>query len=460
MSAWGFPNIPEGKGNGNGSWQQADEYDEEEILSRALAESASMSTNRYGAGSGLNQQVSSRRQPVRPEPLQTADFPSLPSPVAASSEAVESAEGEELRRALEESARYAAIPAVGTGEDDERVRRAMEESKDILIEQQRDMLERFQAQKAEADRELEREASRVSRQRAQAAGREVGGGQSRKGRRKRRPLEASEVFGFYSERPADDGGGESNHRRGGGRGRGRGRGRGGFLGTGRGLCSAGITGEAERRAGFRGGFTNANTRGFQRPSVTSPGPSSYHRRPVENPLSSTRPAHLQTAVSVSSSEEVLNAIVDGYGVGIEYGQGEWQGRGVELAYTFLQNRGHQVLIFLPQALRDAASSESLDALSRIEAGDADALFYEPVTLKARAKLLMHAVTMSEAEEGKTVLISNYTFRNEIAEQAGSMLQRCLIYLGLFRVPFSWHGDEFVPAPSPSNISAGLQRIPG
>jgi hypothetical protein len=168
-------------------------------------------------------------------------------------------------------------------------------------------------------------------------------------------------------------------------------------------------------------------------------------------LPSYRPAALQTAVSVASRATKLNAILDGESLGNEYGRSTWLGRGVELAFEYFTARGHCVQIVLPAALAAAAPPACAAALARVEDGDPEALYRQPVSTTARVDLLTHAVSSAQMSDEPTVLVSNYTFYAEVAGQTGEMREDCRVYLARYRIGFSWLGDEFIPAPAPGML---------
>jgi hypothetical protein len=171
-------------------------------------------------------------------------------------------------------------------------------------------------------------------------------------------------------------------------------------------------------------------------------------------LPPSRPPHGRTAVSVAAGEQKLNAILDGQSVGAGYGMGAWAGRGVELAFSYFRARGHEVLVVLPAETIAGAAPGCRAALDRIRAADADALQTQPDSSSPHADLLMHAVSAEESDGTPTVLVSNHPFYAEVAmhdEHAAQVADACRTYLARYRVTFSWHGDEFIPAPPPGML---------
>lgn len=469
--------------------------DEDADLARALAESAQLAAAEAARPSAAEEEALLRRvladsaraaadteaaesAPPRPPPPPSSSFPSLPA-VEASAGEVQSAEDLELRRAMEESARYAA-----GGVEEAGVTRALEESKQDLFIQQRRMLERFAAAKEAADREARAATARAEREAREAEGRaRAATGAAGARPRRRRAVDASEVLGFYSEREDSEAGASAGCGYGFGapraRGRGRGRGRGGrgvFGGSGRGH---------ERGRGGGGGF---GFEGGPMPGFGSGGADHRHRRAVSpvveqvvpgmtvprlgpdhilgqavagavaehEPvlLPTSRPLELQTAVSVSSSATTVNAILDGESLGLEYGidRTRWDARGVELAFLYFRSRSHCVQVLLPEHYATRASPECASALARIEALDPGVLEKQEVTTTARTDLMLHAVNSSQiADAPPTVLVSNNTFYAQVLEQSGPMLQDCRNYLARFRIGFSWLQDELIPAPAPGML---------
>lgn len=368
--------------------------------------------------------------------------------------------------------------------------RAIEESKQDLFAAQRRMLERFAADKEAAEREARAAAACAKREARESEGRaraEMGEAGARP--RRRRVVDASKVLGFYSEheQPQADAGGGSGFgfgndqgcipgvgrgrgrghewvrgRRGrggrgasGGRGRGRGRGRGGRGAFGfeggsvPGFCSGGADHRHRRPVGsFADGpvpemhvpQVNSNSDGEE--AVPATGQSS---RPVVQPTAEWQTVRARPR---SSSLTTVNAILDGENIGREYGSDteRWEGRGVELAHTYFTSRGHCVQVILPETLLALAPPDCSAALARIEAVDPGVISGQEGAT-ARVDLLTHAVTSAHIADEPTVLVSNYTFSEEAADQGGSMRHDCQAYLARFRVGFSWQQDELIPASS-------------
>jgi Zc3h12a-like Ribonuclease NYN domain len=416
---------------------------DEEILARALAESARLagiivdtSTPRI-SGAAAEAIGSSNTQAQNGSTSQN-DFPSLPASVRRRNQQIddddavqaETKDEANLRRALEESARF--VPSEADGEDS-ALKRALEESKIDLVEEQKKMLDSFERQQALENAAAER--ARKQRERMEQALRETGEVATRSvlrgNRRRHSPVAAVEVLGFYSARPEEPpaGSGPSSCT---------GRGLGGYRsGYPRGYCN-GYRGGRPDRARGRGGCQGGRRFGFEAQTF-----SPY--------LPKYAPLNLDTATAVSENGVDLSVIIDGQSIGEAHGIDKWSADGLKIAVDYFQNRGHTVLVMLPAHIEEGASHEDRAILIRIKEQDQNLLYIQQDRGTARAETLEHAV--DAAEEGtRVMLVSNYQFNHELnALHNPEHLKSCRTFLTHYRISFAFVGDAFQPQAMPSRL---------
>jgi hypothetical protein len=346
-------------------------------------------------------------------PLALSEFPALPVPERGSSDDNESLSLDaELLRALKESLRFA------QERDDPALARAVEESKEALLEQQRALLKAFE-DKAKAREEEERRSVQAALVAERAP----------KGRRRRRtpiPLDEKEVLGFFHAGP--EGGNVGNSR------------------------------QPERRHSRMATNSQARPRHIQRwerppapnidpTKVWSGAPPSLGVQQVVEPELATTVAQGRTGSSVRTDSrarllrgnENIHVIIDGEDVGSLYGGGEWKARGVELAVRHFLENGQECLAIVP-AHREAASEQSCKmVLRRIRQCFRNVTWIQPPCETYRLDVLEHAVCV--ASEARVILISNHDFSEEMSDMKDPITASAFrSFLSRSRVSFVWLGD--------------------
>jgi hypothetical protein len=350
-----------------------------------------------------------------PPSLESSEFPALPAPYRTGNIVEERVVVDvELSRALEESSRF-----YSAGEDPGLVR-AVEESKAVLLEQQRALLAEFEA-RAATRAEEERLAARAARVSCTALGRKSRRGASR-------PVDSAEILGFFSTR------GE--------------------------CCDSGLL--SARAKSTRGSHhklaTSRDIRWERLPApnigslaVVNDGAADGSDDQLRSGRES-KTALLPSIVGVqhdqscvSPAHEKLHIVMDAEDVGMLYGGGEWKARGVELALNYFQDRGHEVLAVVPVHVENNAKESCKSILRRIRDDDAKVMWTHPSALTCRLDMLEHAAYA--AKELPAFLLSNHNFEEELANLDDQTAAVCFrSYISRFLISFEWLGNDLVLKP--------------
>lgn len=416
-------------------------------------------------------QVATYREESGPVELLASEFPALPSPAASNVAngnlgTVETVRDEDadLRRALEESMRF----ACSTASEDPALKRAMEESKADLVAQQARLFEEFEQQKTQAELERKTSASNLSPCEPKGVAQpdsvnapvETESPNSNRGQSERKPkgkhrlakVDAADVLGFSSQHDEvlsqnwEPNSITAQNR----------------------VPAPRYHENPQSQSRFEAEGSDVMGCSF---SQGSPHSASVKRddageecadvKPVAQVVEQSKPDELGNSNKVIRTKNAkprqkravrrsFNVILDGESIGFCFGRGVWKARGIELAVNYFREKGHEVLATLPAFLEQSSSVEDRQVLQRLRERDSKVLWANPSSRSYRADVLDHAVNVSAQDS--VVLVSNCNFAREVrGMQNAKIAEDSRNFLRAYRLTFTWTEGCFRPQDFPLRL---------